>query len=165
MSGDPKHPELIPHTFGNGVQVWLRKVPPLLINELNRSFPAPKPPLEDVDYGDGVVRKESNPTRPDYRAQLAEHYQEMGLRLLKLLISQGVKYTLTDEDKAEVFALRQAMEEQGVMLSGDEKIIFIAYVCCDSEEETNRFRTAVMRRSQPTEEAVQEAVDSFRSDV
>lgn len=164
MSGDPKHPELLSFTFENGVHVWLRKVPPMLINKLNRSWPPPDPPLQPVDFGDGQ-RMEPNPTHPDHIRALGRYYDEHGDRIHELLIRVSVKYELTEQDLDDLKERRDQMLEMGIELPSDPKVAFITCVCIGSQEESDALRRAILMRTHPTEEAIADAVMSFRGDI
>ncbi len=156
--------ELTPFTFKDtGLQVMIRKVSPLLVNELNRAFPAPRPPAQEVDYGDGVKRIEENPASPEYTAALERHAQENMLRLRKLLIKRGV---VCEPDLEAVQELRaQYKEDYGIELEGTDQEIYIMYICAGTDADLQDLLNAVLTRSQPTKAEVDLARVSFPGKV
>jgi len=154
------------------VQIPVRKVSYALLQEVQtserRKFPAPQPPVNEVDYGDGLV-KEPNLADPDYLAALKAHDDELNARLervtRRLLIKRGVTPFLDwDEEKqAQVDALRQEMREDfGTEIEEkDDKVAWVVFIALGSMEDWGDFITFLTRRSLPTEEAIQEQIRKF----
>lgn len=148
-----------------GVTVRIRKVSPLLVAELQKRFPAPKPPLNRVMIGD-ETRLEANEADPDYQATLQEYQLMLELKMRRLLIRFGVEYTLTAEDLEKVDSLRAYWKiENEVELPESDLEAFISYVAIGTPEDLQDLTEAIMRRSQPTPAATEEAVNSFRPKV
>lgn len=158
---------LIPFTFKDtGETVFLKKISPLLINEVRKASPPPKPPKNEVDYGDGKKVWEENASDPDYQAALKAYELEVQERILKLVIRRGVLVEMNEERMARVEELRAEMREDlGMELDSDPKYVFVAYCAVGSGEDLQELAESVFRRSQPTEGAIQEAVETFRSPV
>lgn len=158
---------LTPYTFKDtGVQVLIRKVSPLLAVTLQQKFPSPTPPMEEVDYGDGKKHYEPNPTHPDYLEALKRYDEENEKRMRTLLLKRGVEIEMTDEAKEEVAALRGFMKDEfGKTLDEDDKMVYISYIAIGSDKDLEELLSAVMRRSQPTEEVVEQAQEAFKSKV
>jgi hypothetical protein len=152
--------ELTPFKFQDtGISVKIRKVSPLLINELYKLYPAPKPPLQEVDYGDGKKVQEVNEAHPDYVQALADHNTQIYEQLKKLLVKRGV---VCEVDKDAVDELRQFwQDEYGNHLEGTDLEIYVLYICAGSDADINELMDAITRRSQPTQEAKELAKVSF----
>ena len=79
----PKQNELNPFTFKDtGITVQIRKVSPLLIMEVQKAMPVPKPPMQEVVYGDpddpGAKKvQEPNETHPDYLAAIDKYNMDL----------------------------------------------------------------------------------------
>lgn len=144
-----------------GVTVSIRKVSPLLISEIQRKNPTPKPPLNKVMYGDDT-RYEENPADPDYIKALEDHGTKLEQAIRRALIRFGVVYELTAEDVRRVNELREFWQtDEGEQLVGSDMEVFISYLAIGTFEDLNDLVEAVTRRSQPTEKAVAEAAERF----
>lgn len=158
-----KENELIPYTFKDTqVKVKLRKVSPLLALELRRAYPEPKPPMQEVDYGDGEKKLEPNPSHPDYVRELEEHNIKIELLTRKMLIKRGVVCDVPMEDVEQLQA--DWLDLTGTELpEKDPLVAYISYIAIGSDKDMEELIYAVMRRSQPTEEAVASHQDTFQS--
>lgn len=155
-------PELPEFTFvGSDITVRLRKVSPFLLGEVAKSVPKPMPPLNTVDYGNGPTQ-EPNEADPGYLQALEEYKQEVGNRNLRALIHLGVE---CEVDAAAVQALRTQMATFGVDLDPDDKWVYIVNIAITDTDEIVELRDAILRKSQPTEGAVQESLAAFPGDV
>jgi hypothetical protein len=152
--------ELTPFTFKDtGISVKIRKVSPLLINELYKLYPAPKPPLQEVDYGDGKKVMEPNEAHPDHVQALADHNVQIYEQMKKLLVKRGV---VCEVDKEAVDELRQFWnEEYGKELEGTDLEVYVFYICAGSDVDIDDLMTVITRRSQPTKEAKELAKITF----
>lgn len=160
---EPPEPGLTPFTFpDSGRTVFVRRVGPLLMATLRKQYPPPTPPLNRVDYGDGVVREEPNPADPDHQAALQEYNLQLEERARRLCVRRGIVVRLDDEAAAELAALREDAAAVGLELEGSDVELYVSYLCVQTEADYEALVSAVLRRSQPTEEAIQEAADSFR---
>jgi hypothetical protein len=146
-----------------GVTVPIRKVSPYLVMDLQRAFPPPEPPLNEVDYGDGKKVMEPNEASPAYQRELVKYNTALQERLQILLIKRGVAIELSDAQKAEVVELREFMKnELQIDLDPDDKVVYITRIAMGTDGDLTDLINAIMRRSQPTEEAVSEATKSIR---
>lgn len=151
------------HMFKDtGITVGIRRVSPLLMLKLRERYPAPKPPMQEVDYGDGKKRLEPNPAHPDYIASMAAYDEDMERRARDLLIRRGVVVEWTDEQKAELEEVKAWwLASYGEELSGDDVVNYVSYVAIGSDSDLVDLVDALVKRSQPTEEAVKENLDRF----
>jgi hypothetical protein len=162
-------PELPTFTFsGSGITVHLRKVAPLLLAQVKKSIPAPVPPMNTVNFGDGPVQQ-ANPADPDYQQALVDHEQRVNEKIMEVLFSLGVD--ISDEGGRvapaleSVERLRMQMREFGVELHPDDKLVYILNICLVDTDDIARLRDAIMRKSQPTEDAINETLQTFQGDV
>jgi hypothetical protein len=158
-------PELPTFTFsGSGITVHLRKVAPLLLTQVKKSMPVPKPPLNMVNYGDGPVQQE-NPADPDHIAALADHEQRVNEKIMEVLFSLGVDLSGNQSWGDEVDQLRVAMLSLGVPLHPDDKLVYILNICLTDTDDIARLRDAILSKSQPTEGAINETLQTFQGNV
>lgn len=156
-------PELTSHVFKDtGVTIQIRKVSPMLVMEIKRQFPEPKPPTNKVDYGDGNEVEESNYAHPDYARALEDYNQELEKRIRRLLIKRGV---VCNVDKQAVDELREFWKAEYEMdlPESDDLMAYISYICIGTDSDMEELLNAIMRRSQPTELAIAEATRAFQS--
>ena len=150
-----------------GIAVKIKKISPMLVADVMASMPEPKPPLNEVDYGEpkGKVL-EPNYSDPSYEIQLAEHRQKVNRTWRRVMILRGVVVE-GEEWRKDVEEYRAFMREQtgGEIDEPDDFMVYVLRICVGSEEDLSELITAITRRSQPTQEAVQEAKNSFRSQV
>jgi hypothetical protein len=160
-----KNPALIPYMFKDtGRQICVKKVSPMLIMELARQFPAPKPPMQKVDYGDGKDHFEPNPNSPAYEADMRQYNLDFQDRLQKLMIKRGVVLEWTEEMRQEVADLRAFWRETFDQdLNSDDAMVYVLNLCVGSENDLEELLGVIARRSQPTDPAITEALDSFKS--
>lgn len=160
-----KNPGLIPYTFKDtGRSICIKKISPLLIMELNRQFPAPKPPLQKVDYGDEREHWEPNASNPAYLQELMDYNIEFQRKLQVLMVKRGTVIEWSQELRDEVAELRKFWKENfGQDLDADDDMVYILNLCIGSESDLEELLGVIARRSQPTAPAIQESLDGFKS--
>ena len=158
--------ELIPYVIKDtGTQILIKRVSPLLVMELNKQFPLPLPPKQTVEVG-GETREEYNYADPDYEKTLTEYSEAQEKRIRRLLIKRGVvipEDNVTWRDEIEQ-KRRDWLEDFGVelpRLDTDDKVDWIGYCAIGTDEDYEELYRAIMRRSQPTVEAVEAAKSGF----
>mgnify|MGYP001595241721 FL=1 len=156
---------LTTHTFKDtGKTVSIKKVSPLLIMQLQKDFPEPAAPLQEVDYRVGEKRLEPNPAHPDYEKTLQQYKYDFEQRMREMMIERGVSLSLTDEDKEEIKELRAYWQEKyKKKLGGDDKFVYISYLCIGTDADMDELVNAISRRSQPSNGSVEAARKSFPS--
>lgn len=144
-----------------GETIGIRKVSPMIIIRLREDFPPPTPPMQKVKIGDEEVL-EANPAHPDYQIALEKYNQELELMVRKLVIRRGVIIEWTEERREAVKEFRKFYQDtyQKKLTESDEEV-FIYYVCVGSDLDVQELITAILRRSQPTEEGVKDAAARF----
>lgn len=141
--------------FSNGATGKLKPVPPLLRTyHANKMLPKPQPPMQDTPLG-----PIANPDHPAYVQALEEWGEKKELFFRKLYLELGVEIEVP---KGEVEAYRELMRDvMGTELEGSDKFIYLSCLCIQTDEEWNRLLTQLITFAQPTEEAVQEHLDTF----
>lgn len=159
-----KENELIPFTFeSSGETVMLRRISPLLPVEVQRSYPPPLPPSQEVDYGDGVKRLETNPAHPDYQRALDQYRADLEQKIRRMVIKLGVVVTWTDERRADLQTIRDFWQEEfNARLDPSDEVAWVSFCAIKAENDLEMLLNAIMRRSQPTEAAIAEMQAGFR---
>lgn len=150
--------ELTPFVFKDtGIQVMIKKVSPFLIMEVEKSFPPPEPPMQEVIYGDpddpGAKRvHEPNESHPEYQKDLEEYETELEFKLRQVIIERGVVIVLDEEQKGEINELREYWKEtfdRDIPLN--DKMLYITHIAVGTGPDVEDLITAISSRSQPTE--------------
>lgn len=147
-----------------GIILMIRKVSPDLMRELYQLYPAPQPPMQTVDLGEGQTRQEPNPVHPDYLAAVQAHSVMLQEKMQRLLITRGVMLEMTPEVTAQVAELRTEWHEiTGADLDDSDKMLYISKIAVGTPEDLEELINAITRRSQPTDPAIQESLEQFKS--
>ncbi len=153
-----------------GITLRIRHIPFTVTDRFFKQYeadhPAPKPPTNEVDYGDNEKVKEPNLADPTYLRRLGRYEKERGE-----VVNEQAKRLFTqlavecEVDAAAVTALRAAMTQLGVELDVDDKFVYVWQIAVGTMEGHNELMSAIQRRLQPTEEGIAEARQSFRGQV
>lgn len=158
-------PALKSYTFKDTEEtVQIRKVSPLLLIRLQDRYPAPKPPMQTVDYGDGP-KQEPNPTAPEHLVALKEHEMAMEKHIRHLLIERGVVVDWTNERVSALAELRAWwLGEYGEPLDEpNDTVAFVSYIAIGSDVDFEELVGAIMQRSQPTEKETDKTLERLKS--
>jgi hypothetical protein len=150
-----------------GITVKIRKVSPMILADINAAFPEPKPPENEVDYGEPLGKvMERNYSDPSYKVALQERNAKVFQALQRTMILRGVEVE-GDAWKKEVEDYREFMQkETGTPLEEtNDLVVYVLRLCVGSQEDLTDLISAITTRSQPTQEAVERAKASFRSKV
>src|SRR3990167_2097736 len=136
-------------------------VSPPLLNDMRkairRTILKPEPPLVEVAYGE-TKKWEANPAHPEYRAALADYNADFGQEFFQQLVRFGVQCEVDARAVSELRERAAALE-----LPEDDLVLYVTRILVTSQADMQALMNAVLRRSQPTEEAVTEKVaDDFR---
>lgn len=176
MSNNGHGPTTGPHrkrtieefTFtSTGVTVKYTRVPLQLVIDFEsgwrRKHPAPQVPQNTVDIG-GVQKVIDNPSDPDYQAELALHEATMHNASYRYMLKKAI--VLSDEDRAEVDALRKEVADEGSELDeSTSEWVFLFNIASTDPNEIGEFQSAVLRLSQPSKEAIDDAKARFPDTV
>lgn len=155
-------PPLEELTLSSGVTVQIRKVSPFSLDAVRKLYPRPQPPLVENDYGDGVKRREPNPADPGYLQALEDHKALLATKITEAMLHLGIK---ADIDPGAVTAFREEIGALGVALDESDRMVYIRHILIQTEDDLQRLAEAITRKTMPTEEAVQEHLETFSGDV
>lgn len=158
----PTPPGLETLTLSSGITVGIRKVSPHTREAIGRSIPKPKPPMIEQDYGDGKTRLEPNEDDPVYLQQQQEWAERVTIKARDVFYRFGV---VVDIDHEALAALRAGFEEEGIVVDSSDHLAYIKHLVIGTEEDVERIVAAITNKSQPTEEAVQDHLDTFPDPV
>ncbi len=153
-----------------GIELKIRHIPftvtDRFFEQYEKDHAAPEPPTQTVDYGEGEKIKEKNHAHPAYLKR-AERYE---IEKTKWCDQQAKKlYTdlaiECDVDTDAVKQLRAEMRALGVALDPDDKFVYVWHIAIGTVQGHNELMQAIQRRTQPTEEAIAQAKQSFRGEV
>lgn len=154
----------------SGYTVEYRSIGPTTMYEINlavrKEFPEPAPPLNSVTGLDGKEHQEANPADPDYVAALEAYQQDYAMKVMDRMLDVMTDLAIEGEvDTNAVARFRRGMRRSGVALPEDDRDVWVRHILIASERDLQTLQAAVLRRSQPTEEAIREKVVSFPGDV
>lgn len=165
--------KLEPFTFeGTGHTVLVRKLPTFWRDTLRKQvrtlpgFEEPQPPIVEVDYGEGKIRREHR-GHPVYQELLKEWRErverEVGERVTPFVIRRGV---VCEVDQEAVAERRKWASEDGLDLTGlDDHYIYVAFCCIGPFSDWMDLLKAVFEKSSPQEAAIQEYKTAFQGDL
>ncbi|RMG92585.1 MAG: hypothetical protein D6706_16645 [Chloroflexi bacterium] len=152
---------LIEVALPSGKTVHIRPVSAALVAQrLRRRYPAPKPPLQTVDYGNGIKRKEFNYSHPDYLK--AREAWERFLQELTgdAILQEALNIPLSAKQKKEIEKWRRENPELAGELSDHD--IYWYYLTLTSDADM----MAIIEAAQTlTMSDIEAAEDSFRRNV
>lgn len=177
-------PALPTHTFkDSGITVRLHKLSPMTSQEIIAAVrreladTRPEPPRFEVDYGKGKI-EEPNEAHPVYQRLLKEWESSVqslaNERLFRTACLVAVELDIDDGWRAHVRVLRRQLratakidfvDDPDLEQDENDQIFYITHHACKSVEDIKEFYQAIAMRSQPTEAAIDQHKQSFRSDV
>jgi hypothetical protein len=146
----------------SGATVRVKRISPMSLMAIEQAYPDPKPPLQEVDYGNGKLRHERNPLDPAYQEELTAHQRKKSLIVLKAFIRLGVECEI---DAQALSAFRADMQALEITLDPDDKYVYVAHILCQSNNDLMALRTFIEGQSVPTEKAVAEKLATFQGDL
>lgn len=169
-------PALPQHTFRDtGITIGIRKVGPStqqsIAHAIMRDMPEPAIPIIETELG-----AEANPADPAYFAAKAEWDQKTRgelTRRIMLIAALEAEVTIDDQARVDIARRRRSLSlaktpyQDDPELTDEEntRVFYVLYVAAGTPEDLSDFGAIVMRRSAPTEEAVQTHVATFQRDV
>jgi len=160
-------PDLPEYTFANGVVAHLRRVSQFTQAHIEittrKRTPAPVPPLATVDMGNGP-QFEPNPSDPAYQQALQDYQVFISSKVMDGMIELGVDLEV---DQGALDEIVRVMDLLGTPLCEiSDKVAYVKYCCMfDIQVEGQQLADALRAVGQPTEEAIQEQVATFPSDL
>lgn len=169
-------PPLPEHTFkDSGITIKIRKVGPStqqrIAQAIMKEMPEPAVPVVETELG-----SEPNAADPSYLLAKAEWDQKTNQELARrtmLIAALEAEVTIDEHARADIARKQRNMRLAGAPYEADpnltddenEKVFYILHVAAATGEDLREFSAAVMRRSMPTEEAVQSQIATFQRDV
>lgn len=134
----------------SGVEIKIRKFSPLILADMSQSFPAPKPPMQEVEL-DGKIRKEPNFSHPEYLDAVQQHQVEQQRLTQRAIVRLGVDYSLTPSDREDLARVLSFMKDSGATPQGDSELEqWVYYVAVNSSEDITALTEEVLSLSQAT---------------
>lgn len=169
-------PPLPEHTFkDSGITIKIRKVGPTtqqrLAQAIMKELPEPQPPIVETELG-----PEPNAADPAYLAARekwdSDTRNELTQRLM-LIAALEAEVTIDDAARQDIARKRRHLKLIGIPYDDNpdltpeenEKVFYILHVAAGTPEDLREFSEAVLRRSVPTETAVQAQIATFQRDV
>lgn len=162
--------ELTPYVVKDtGVKLLVKKVSPPLVMALNRQYPEPKPPMQEVDLG-GETKQEPNYAHPDYLQAIYAYRRDQDERLRHLFFKFGIVIPEDNKTWRDEIAQKRAefLQEFGFELphlDGDgnerDELDWVNYCALGTDEDFQELYDAILHRTQPTAEAIEEAKAGF----
>lgn len=160
------------HTFkDSGITIKIRKVGPTTQQRLAQAIikERPEPPIPMIDTELGP---EPNAADPAYIAALETWNRETNSELrdrLMLIAALEAEVVIDDVARADIARKQRHLKIVGVPYEANpdltdeenEKVFYILHVAAGTPEDLREFGDAVLRRSVPTEEAVQSQIATF----
>ena len=160
-------PDLTTYTFHNGVVATLHPVSQFTMAHVEiqarKAFPPPDPPLNEVNYGDGV-RLEPNVTDPDYEQAMREWRMMISYKAFDATMELGVDVEI-DADALD--RVKRVMAMVGAPLDEiSDKVAYIKHCCMyDIQSEMPKLAAALRALAGPQEEDVADHVATFPDNV
>ena len=150
----------------SGITVGLRRFSPdtqdRIVRELQRKSPPPPAPEIETELG-----SEPNPADPDYQQALATYWARINLEASERMFQLALRQIDVEVDHAALDRLKADMEAIDTPLDADkdDRDLYIRHICISSVHDLTALLSYLQRYSTPTEEAIQERLDSFRGNV
>lgn len=174
-------PALPEHTFkDSGITIKIRKVGPTtqqrLAQQIMKESPEPLPPRNPPDSEAAALGEEFNRADPAFEQALEKWNRETNSELrdrLMLIAALEAEVVIDDMARADIARKQRHLKLVGVPYEvnpeltdeENEKVFYILHVAAGTPEDLREFGDAVLRRSVPTEEAVQAQIATFPGGV
>jgi hypothetical protein len=178
-------PPLPTYTFDTGITVQVRKVGVMTQQAVMQAIAdewaaqgdgEPRPPTHRVNYGtddEPEWKDEPNSADPDYQQRLQAWNQKYQLEIQDRIFTLAALEAEFDVDYEALARTRRALARVGVVLKDDPdltedenaKVHYFKHCAAATQEDLTGFYTALTRRSQPTQEAVERHKAAFQGDL
>ena len=169
------------HTFkDSGITIKIRKVGPTtqqrLAQQIMKEIPEPEPPRNAPDSEAAALGEEFNRADPAFEQAMEEWNQKTRNELtqrLMLIAALEAEVVIDDDARADIARKKRHLSLIGIPYEDNpdltpeenEKVFYILHVAAGTPEDLGEFSQAVLRRSVPTEEAVQAQIATFQRDI
>lgn len=174
MQQGRKVPPLPSFTFKEtGVTVQIRRLGPFTMDDIRKKLlkerKPPEVPEVVVEVGDARVKtREKNYLDPDYVTARSEYETWLRTTIAEKMVDLMVQYCIVCDPEPEIVSDMRELAQQidpEVNESMSDKQIYIRYYLLSSPQAVEEVQNFIMGRSMPTEEVVQEQIDTFQGDV
>jgi hypothetical protein len=160
------------YTLSTGIVLNLRPVPPRVRSDAMAKVPRPEVPKVFIE---NLGRTEENPDDPKYRQDLIEWSNEQFMRgfQVSLVLGTSVNFVPPDRYRPEDDAWIDEIEAAALVTGNDATVRrepekaryldWLMYHALGNEEDHSMLTALLYSVSLVTEEALAEAIDSFRS--
>ncbi len=162
-----KDNHLKPFTFPDSGETILAK--PVSIAaigiKLRRVYPKPLPPTQEAEVAPGRKQSFFNFSHPDYISSVDAWESAINEMAMTSAISRAVHRHLNDEAKKKI---EQWKKDNAHLLdsndTGDDWDLYFEEICLSTDRDVTALAEFI-RGSEPTEEVIASAVESFPGDV
>jgi len=157
-------PEAATYTFANGVVARLQSVSQFTIAHVEiqarKKFPPPEPPQNEVDYGDGNKKWESNYSDPRYEMAMQRYNTFISMKAFDVIMELGIEVAV---DTQALDRIKRAMDLVGTPLDEiSDKVAYIKHCCLrDIEHGMPELQAAMRSMLGPREEDVADHIATF----
>lgn len=154
------------HVLPDGTVITLGRVSPMLYQDINKSVPRPRPPVNIVDMGAGPV-EELNYQHPDYLRALTERELDVNALFMDVVLDIGATLPFSNDElrsRLETYAAHVYRATSGTVDINIDRAPVATYISRISGaefDEVTKIVQKILGKSQPTEEAIAEAVNTF----
>ena len=126
---------------------------------LRRTYPRPQPPLQEVE---GLNGKEMQPNRAnqDYLRELAEYNRMINTKAFEWSLEEACDVEIDPERLA---ARKAKYAARGMELPETDKLAYLTRVAIGSADDLSAVREAIQELAVPTEDAIREKADGYKS--
>ncbi len=130
-----------------------------LAMKLQRKYPRPSPPVQEVDFGNGVMKKELNYLHPDYELSVSKWNQFVDSEAMALALKRIFNIDLTAEQKKDVKAWKKENPDMWDESDSDTSLWF-EEIACDTDNDLESLVTFATG-GDPTGEGIDAQTESF----
>jgi hypothetical protein len=151
--------------LSNGIELKIRKVPPLLLTRAQEQIAVPKVP---ESYIEAKGETEENPNHPDYLKAVEEYNNAVNMAALNAMLLTGTSFADAPEgiDKPEDSGWAETLDALGIPVptsTPGRYLAWLRYYALEDPMDMLEVMTAVGRVTGIAEADVLKAVEAFRS--
>ena len=159
-----KTDERVPFEFPeSGKKIYLPSVTlSALVVKLQRRYPRPKPPRQQVDYGDRKVW-EFNYSDPDYQRQVVDWEDFVQAQAMETAFARLYRFSLNPEQQEELEAWKADPANEGLWdESESDAALYLEEIAISSDSD---FRALVEHIRGPSQEVIAAVQDGFQGEI
>lgn len=155
------------------VTVSIRRLGTFAMDDIRKSLMRerrrPEPPMVTVEVGEMAVKmKEPNPNDPAYLQELVEYDTWLSTTVAERMLALMCNYCIVCEVEDEIVEDRRVM--LGMIdpaLNGEysDREVYVRHYLLSDSRELQEVQQFILGQSMPTQEAVDDHIDTFQRDV